>query len=102
MLYEYIWNKVKKVYDIPTVIQVGDYNYAKNLSCSCADLDSYIKKLKKWHCDGIYDSNIGMMICFTCHNCNEKFYFHIKNNWDDYAELGVFNEYLVESITLDY
>ena len=31
----------------------------------------------------------------TCKECGEKFCYHIRSNWDDYAELGVFDEYLV-------
>ena len=95
MIHKYTSYGKTKIYKIPNIPQIGDYRYAKDLTCSCSISDSFDKQLKKWHCDGVYDSHIGILICFTCKECGEKFCYHIRNNWDDYAELGVFDEYLV-------
>ena len=85
-----------KMYDIPYIPQVGDYEYAINLDCSCNFMckGGWAEKLNAWHCDGFYDSQNGLMICFTCNVCGDRIYYHLGGCFDDYAEMGMFDEYL--------
>lgn len=84
-----------KKYKIPNLPQIGDYEYAKCLDCSCGlSIAGWDEKLKKWHCDGVYDCNAGLFICFTCKSCGDKFFYHLRDNAEDYADMGVFDEYL--------
>lgn len=87
-------------YNIPSIPQLGEYRYAKDCSCECHAFDmnsyeGYIQGLKDWHIDGLYDSNIGLLICFTCNRCGEKFCFHIRENLKYYKLFGLLDEYVV-------
>lgn len=86
-------NGIRKVYSVPSIPQIGDYTYKKSLTCDCQELNDYMTQLSNWHCDGVYDSHIGMLICFTCKKCGERFCFHLRDNAENYAFLGVFDEY---------
>ena len=79
------------VYKIPNIPQMGDYRYAKDLCCGCSQPNSF----KNWECDGVYDSSVGILVCFTCKKCGEKFCYHIRNAYDLYAEYGVFDKFKV-------
>ena len=81
-------------YDIPSVQSVADYRYAKELRCKCSANDSFDYMLKHLDVDGIYESDNGQYICFTCRICKDRIYFHI-NDFDAYAALGVFDKYIV-------
>ena len=96
MIFKDAFNGKETTYSIPNIPQLGDYRYAKDLTCGCAEFDKYEDQLKKWRCDGVYDSNIGVLICFTCKSCGEKFCFHLRDNADCYAALGVFDEYITD------
>lgn len=86
-----------KKYSVPNLPQVADYRYAKDLDCSCGlCVAGWEEKIKKWHCDGVYDCNAGLMICFTCKVCGDKIFYHIRDNANDYAAIGVFDEYEVK------
>lgn len=57
------------VHKIPNIPQIGDYRYAKDLCCGCSQPNSF----ENWECDGVYDSSVGILVCFTCKKCGEKF-----------------------------
>lgn len=89
-----LYNRNGKTYRIPNIPQVGDYEYAKSLDCSCGlSAPGWDEKLKWWHCDGVYDSSVGLMVCFTCKRCGDKFFFHLRDNLDDYIDIGLMDEY---------
>ena len=86
-----------KRYAIPNIPQVGDYRYAKNLDCSCGlNAEGWNEKMKAWHCDGIYDSDAGAMVCFTCKRCGDNIFYHLRDNAEDYAACGIFDEFEIK------
>lgn len=99
MLYLIVKNKAMKItadnrqFDIPSIPQAGDYRYAKDLDCSCPGYEGFMERMDHWHFDGFYDSPVGLMVCFTCNKCGDKFRYHLRDGIDDYAALGVFDEY---------
>ena len=82
-----------KTYKIPSIPQIANYNHALDLTCGCKTYD-WEDNLKKWNCDGVYDGTGGLQICFTCKRCGERFSYHVRDNMENYAELGLFDEYL--------
>lgn len=90
-----ILNYENKIYKIPSLPQVADYRYSKSLDCSCLNYEGFCERMNHWHCDGVYESNVGLMICFTCKLCGDRFFYHLRDNAEDYADLGVFDEFLI-------
>ena len=80
-------------FNIPSLPQAGDYRYSKELDCSCRENEGFLERLSHWQFDGFYDSPVGLMVCFTCSKCNDRFRYHLRDNIDDYAALGVFDKY---------
>lgn len=83
-------------YNLPTISQCN-HRYAKDVFCQCETqykYETYVNTVKGWVFDGIYDSNIGMLICFTCPVCGDKFMFHV-NDYTSWCNLGVFDKYKI-------
>ena len=90
-----IFKHEEKTYKIPSIPQIADYRHALDLTCGCGTY-GWNENLKKWHFDGVYDGVGGLEVCFTCNRCGERFSYHVRGNMEDYAELGLFDEYLVK------
>lgn len=82
-------------YNLPTITPCGDYRYAKNVFCQCEteyQYKTYVNTVKQWIFDGIYVSNIGELICFTCPICGDKFMFHVRD-YETWGNYGFFDNY---------
>ena len=83
-----------KTYDLPTVSQCN-HRYAREVYCLCDTqyrYETYVKTVKDWQFDGIYDSKWGQLICFTCPVCGDKFMFHARD-YQSWEPFGFFDKY---------
>ena len=86
-----------KKFSLPTLPQPNGHRYAKNVFCQCGTeyvYETYVKTVKNWQFDGIYNSHIGDLICFTCPECGDRFMFHC--NFETWFNFGFFDKFEIK------